>query len=121
MSIFCARSLTAVALSVLTFLSVVQAAPHQMPHEMSHEMSMPMPQPMAAEVYHGHGVVKKVTDHSVSIAHLPVATLSWPAMTMTFSLPSVGTLPVVKAGETVDFTFSQQAEGYQLTSVTPTK
>lgn len=115
MSIFCARSLTAVALSVLTFLTVAQAAPHQMPHEMS------MAHPMAAEVYHGHGVVKKVTDHSVSIAHLPVAALSWPAMTMTFSLPSVGTLPVVKAGETVDFTFSQQAEGYQLTSVIPTK
>lgn len=110
-----ARFFTAVALSVSAFFTVAHAASHDMTHEMS------MAQSMAAEVYHGHGVVKKVTDDSISIAHKPIAALNWPAMTMTFSLPEAGALPVVKAGETVDFTFSQQSEGYKITSVTPTK
>lgn len=117
MSIFSVRSLAAVALSVFAFFTVAHAASH----EMSHEMSMPMAQPMTTEIYHGHGVVKKVTNDSMSIAHLPVSALNWPAMTMTFSLPDAGVLPVVKAGDTVDFTFSQQAEGYKIASVTPTK
>ncbi|HKM95631.1 MAG TPA: copper-binding protein [Buttiauxella sp.] len=117
MSIFSARALSAIALSVLTFITVAHAASH----DMSHDMPMPMEQHMAAEIYHGQGVVKKATARSVSIAHKPIAALNWPAMTMTFSLPENATLPVVKAGDTVDFTFSQQAEGYALVSVTPTK
>lgn len=117
MSIFSARFFAAVALPVFAFFNVTYAASH----EMSHEMSMPMAQPMSVEIYHGHGVVKKVTPDSISIAHKPIPALNWPAMTMTFSLPEAGTLPEVNAGETVDFTFSQQAEGYKLASVTPTK
>ena len=115
MSAISARFFTAIALSVSAFFTVAHAASHDMNHEMS------MAQPMAAEVYHGHGVVKKVTNDSILIAHKPIAALNWPAMTMTFSLPDAGSLPTVKAGDTVDFTFSQQAEGYQLASVTPTK
>ena len=115
MSAISARFFTAVALSVSAFFTVAHAASHDMNHEMS------MAQPMAAEVYHGHGVVKKVINDSISIAHKPIAALNWPAMTMTFSLPEAGALPVVKAGETVDFTFSQQSEGYKIASVTPTK
>jgi Cu(I)/Ag(I) efflux system protein CusF len=40
---------------------------------------------------------------------------------MTFRLPSDGGLPPLKAGDKVDFSFSQQADGYSLISVTPTK
>jgi Cu(I)/Ag(I) efflux system protein CusF len=117
MTIFSVRSLTAAALSIFAFFTVAHAAST----DMSHEMSMPMAQHMTTEIYHGHGVVKKVTNDSISIAHLPVSALNWPAMTMTFSLPDAGGLPVVKAGDTVDFTFSQQADGYTLASVTPIK
>ncbi len=108
MSVFFARILAAIALSV----SVANAATHDM--TMHHAMP-------AAGVYQSHGVVKKVAADALSIAHKPVPALNWPAMTMTFSLPAKGTLPQLKAGDTVDFTFSQQGEGYQLTSVTPTK
>jgi Cu(I)/Ag(I) efflux system protein CusF len=75
----------------------------------------------AAGVYQSHGVVKKVAADALSIAHKPIPALNWPAMTMTFSLPAEGMPPHLKAGDTVDFTFSQQGEGYRLTSVTPTK
>lgn len=115
MSVIFARSFAAAVLSVFAFFSVAHAASHEMSHEMS------MTQPGSAEIYHGHGVIKKVTADSISIAHKPIAALNWPAMTMTFSLPEAGSLPTVKAGDTVDFTFSQQAEGYQLASVTPIK
>ncbi|MCT4700691.1 copper-binding protein [Enterobacteriaceae bacterium H20N1] len=108
MSTILARLFAAIALSA----SVANAAAHDM--SLHHEMP-------AAEVYQSHGVIKKVAADSLSIAHKPVPALSWPAMTMTFSLPAQGTLPPLKAGDTVDFTFSQQADGYQLTSVTPTK
>ena len=119
MSIFSARSLSAIALSVFAFITVAHAASTEMSHDMA--MSMPMENHMAAEIYHGQGIVKKTTADSISIAHKPITALNWPAMTMTFSLPESGSLPVVKAGDAVDFTFSQQAEGYQLASVTPTK
>lgn len=115
MSIISVRSLTAVALSIFAFFTVAHATSTDMSHD------MPMAQQMAAEVYHGQGVVKKASANSISIAHLPIAALNWPAMTMTFSLPEASSLPVVKVGDTIDFTFSQQAEGYQLASVTPTK
>ncbi|WBM69624.1 copper-binding protein [Buttiauxella sp. WJP83] len=117
MSIFSARSFSAFVLSVFTFITVAHAAST----DMSHDMAMPMENHMAAEIYHGQGVVKKTTANSISIAHKPIVALNWPAMTMTFSLPESGSSPVVKAGDAVDFTFSQQAEGYQLSSVTPTK
>ncbi|WP_435954613.1 copper-binding protein [Dryocola sp. BD626] len=112
MSTIFTRLLAAFALSV----SVAHAASHDMPHVMSTHHDLP-----AGEVYQSHGVVKKVTATSLSIAHKPVPALNWPAMTMTFGLPSAGTLPQVKAGDAVDFTFSQQADGYRLNSVTPTK
>ncbi|NIY47424.1 copper-binding protein [Cedecea colo] len=108
MPVIFARILAAIALSA----SVANAA--------THDMAMPHEMP-AAEVYQSHGVVKKVAADSLSIAHKPVPALNWPAMTMTFSLPAKGILPQLKAGDTVDFTFSQQGDGYRLTSVTPTK
>lgn len=125
MSIFSARSITAALLTLFAFFTVAHASSDDMSqvmkHEMSHEIAMPMAQSMAAEVYQGHGVVKKITANSISIAHQPIAALNWPAMTMTFSLPEAGVLPVVKVGDTVDFTFSQHSEGYKIASVTPTK
>ncbi|RPH26876.1 hypothetical protein EHN07_11480 [Buttiauxella warmboldiae] len=121
MSVFSARLLSAAALSVLAFFTVAHAASDAMSHEMKHGASHEMSMPMAAEIYHGHGVIKKVSNDSLSIAHQPVAALNWPAMTMTFRLPETGALPVVNVGDTVDFTFSQQAEGYRLDSVTPAK
>lgn len=123
MSVLYARSLSAVALTLFASLSVAHAASddmsHALKHDMSHEMSMT--QPAASDIYHGQGVVKKVTQHTISIAHQPIPALNWPAMTMTFSLPAEGTLPVVNVGEEIAFSFSQQADGYQLASVTPTK
>ncbi|HEY1846457.1 MAG TPA: copper-binding protein [Buttiauxella sp.] len=109
MSVIFARMFAVLALSAV---SAAFAAPHDM--SVHHEMS-------AAGVYQSQGVVKKVAVGTVSIAHHPVPALNWPAMTMTFRLPSDGDLPPLKAGDKVDFSFSQQADGYSVVSVTPTK
>ncbi len=101
---------------LLGILALSASAASAAVHDLSAHHETP-----AAGVYQSHGVVKKVAADSLSIAHNPIPALNWPAMTMTFSLPAEGMLPHLKAGDTVDFTFSEQGEGYQLTSVTPTK
>ena len=75
-------------------------------HDMSeHQMAM---QPAAQTRHEGHGIIKAVNEkaHKVQIAHEPIATLEWPAMTMWFALGSP--LPQdIKVGDNVKFELEQ--------------
>ena len=55
--------------------------------------------------------------NSVTIAHEPVSTMNWPAMTMTFKVKDKALLQKVKEGEKVDFEFVQQGKDYVVTAV----
>lgn len=105
------RALTGV-LAVLSF-SAVQA--HEMNHDMNHDMAQHAS--MQAHVYHAQGVIKKITPQSISISHKAIPDLNWPPMTMQFELPD--TMPSqMTVGEKVDFAFVQNANGYQIVSLT---
>lgn len=74
----------------------------------------------AAEIHATSGTVTAVNGAMVTIAHLPVASLNWPGMTMAFNAAQLD-ISAITAGSLVDFQFIQAAGGsYQLTAIVVT-
>ena len=73
----------------------------------------------SAKTHHARGVVKKVEPKTgqVTLAHEPVKTLNWPAMTMDFQVRDKAVLDKLKAGQTIEFDFEQSGTGYVVTVV----
>ena len=69
--------------------------------------------------HNGVGVVKSVDSDkgTVSIAHEPVTSMSWPAMTMTFKAKDKAMLEHVKPGAKVEFSFVQSGKDYIVTKI----
>jgi Cu(I)/Ag(I) efflux system periplasmic protein CusF len=65
------------------------------------------------------GTVSKIdpTKNAVTIAHGPVPTMKWPAMTMTFAVKDKAMLDKLAAGKKVEFEFVQQGNNYVITEV----
>ena len=80
---------------------------------------MEMKKEAPAGVHRATGVVKSVdpAKGTVSIAHGPVASLSWPAMTMGFAAEDRKLLQNLKPGAKVEFEFVQQGSRYVVTSI----
>jgi len=72
-----------------------------------------------AQEHHGSGTVTKVDPgkSSVTIAHGPVQTMNWPAMTMTFKAKDKKMLDKVKQGDKVEFTFTQSGKDYVISQI----
>lgn len=71
-----------------------------------------------AKPHKAAGTVTKVDAASskVTIAHGPVQTLKWPAMTMTFLVEDKALLGELSSGRKVEFEFVQQGRDYVITS-----
>ena len=65
------------------------------------------------------GVVKRVDRDkgAVTLAHDPVASLKWPAMTMSFLVKDKAMLDKLPEGRKVEFEFVQQGKDYVITGV----
>ena len=65
------------------------------------------------------GVVKSVDQAkgSVMLAHDPVPSLKWPAMTMPFLVKDKPLLDKLQPGKKVEFEFTQQGKDYVITTV----
>lgn len=72
-----------------------------------------------ADGHHGTGVVKSVDSNKgvVTIAHEPIKTLGWPAMTMGFKTKDPKVLAHAKPGERVRFTLVQAGKNYVITAL----
>ncbi len=72
-----------------------------------------------AAVHKGAGTVTKVDPgkSTVTIAHGPVQSMKWPAMTMTFKAKDKAMLDKVKQGEKVEFSFVQSGKDYIVTEI----
>lgn len=68
------------------------------------------------KIYSGSGTVKSITGNQMTIAHGPIASIGWPAMTMAYTAEP-GLESGVKAGDQVDFSFKKNGGAYVLTSV----
>ena len=65
------------------------------------------------------GVVKKVDPKAgtVTLAHDPVKSLNWPAMTMGFTVKDKALLDKLQADKKIEFEFVQQGNDYVITFV----
>ena len=65
----------------------------------------------------GTGTVKKIdaAKRVVTLAHGPIASLRWPAMTMSFELKDAALAKGIKAGDAVDFELVRSQDSYVIT------
>ena len=80
--------------------------------------NMPMKNDTAA-THKATGVVKSVDakNSTVVFAHEPVASMKWPAMTMTFKADDPKLVQGLTTGQKVNFEFTQRGKDYVLTSI----
>ena len=75
---------------------------------------------IAATVSHGGVATVKAIDLDkgiVKLAHSPIASLNWPAMTMNFKTKERTLLQGIKVGDVVTFTFIQLNGDYVITHI----
>jgi len=74
---------------------------------------------LEAKTHKGVGTVKKVdpAGGKVTLAHGPIQTMNWPAMTMTFSVKDKAILGKLSQDKKVEFEFVPQGSDYVITSV----
>jgi len=72
-----------------------------------------------APSHKGVGTVKKVdpAGGKVTIAHGPIPTMKWPAMSMTFTVKDKALLGKFSQDKKVEFEFVEQGSNYVITSV----
>ena len=71
----------------------------------------------APATHSGTGTVKKIAAAKgvVTLAHGPIASLRWPAMTMSFELKDAALAKGIKAGDAVDFELVRSQDSYVIT------
>jgi Cu(I)/Ag(I) efflux system protein CusF len=76
-------------------------------------------QAQAPAAHEATGIVKSVdpAKGAVMLAHDPVKSLKWPAMTMPFTVKDKALLDKLQPGRKVQFEFVQQGRNYIITSV----
>jgi Cu(I)/Ag(I) efflux system protein CusF len=113
------KSFPAVVISIaLTLVLVHQALADQQTGSMA-GMKMD-PAPAATQTTHSAtGVVKQLDSAAgkVTISHGAIPSLSWPAMTMTFSVKDKGLMNKLVVGKTIDFQITKEGTDYVVTSV----
>lgn len=75
----------------------------------------------SAQAHRALGMVKSVNaaKRTATIAHEPVLSLKWPAMTMSFKAKDKATFEQLKPGAEVNFEFEQRGKEYVITAVNP--
>jgi Cu/Ag efflux protein CusF len=86
-------------------------------------MRMGKNMPCANQTAQGTGVVEAIdtAKGTVTIKHQAVASIHWPAMTMTFKANPPSLLKDVKVGEKVNFTLHPAGANSTVTAITPVK
>lgn len=105
------------SLAAILVLSATTAMAQQ---KMDGMKTMPMGKPAAGQTVHiAKGKVTKVDAGAnvVTLAHEPVKSLNWPAMTMGFQVKDKMLLDKLIVGNTVDFEFAQGDKVYVITNV----
>lgn len=91
--------------------SEVAAAPAQAPADGARSDSSPL--------HLTEGAITELRSDAITIAHEPVPSLQWGAMTMSFRLPEKPLPPELKVGDRVSFSFAQTEQGdFQIDTLT---
>lgn len=105
---------------ILALLVPTMAALAQTKMDDMKGMDMPKkPAATAPMVHKAMGTVKKVDAKAgvVTLAHEPVKTMNWPAMTMGFKVKDKMLMDKLTDGKKVEFEFMQEDKDYVLTGV----
>ncbi|MBX3624157.1 MAG: efflux RND transporter periplasmic adaptor subunit [Rhizobacter sp.] len=79
------------------------------------------PQPSASPAMHeGSGKVIEVSETEITLDHGPIASLKWPAMQMPFKLAQPGLARGLKAGDAVQFSFTQSGDEHVIERIART-
>lgn len=80
---------------------------------------MEMQDPKAGPVHQAKGKVTKVdrAKGTVTIAHGPVASLKWPAMSMAFGVKDKAMLDKIEPGANVEFAFVQSGRNHTIIEI----
>jgi Cu(I)/Ag(I) efflux system protein CusF len=83
------------------------------------DMKMDKKKSAKGEAHKATGKVTRVdpAKNSVTIAHEPVSSMNWPAMTMSFKVKDKKMLEKAKNGQKVEFTFVQSGKDYTITDI----
>ena len=109
-----------IALSLVLALSIaIPAVSHAQSGDMKGMDMGKKPAAGAQTAHKATGVVKKVDPKAgtATLAHDPVKSLNWPAMTMGFTVKDKALLDKLQAGKKVEFDFVQQGKDYVITTV----
>ena len=73
----------------------------------------------ATTTHKGVGVIKDINaaDGVVTLAHEPIKSLNWPAMTMGFKVKDKAMVDKIKPGDKVQFTLVQAGKDYVVTEI----
>lgn len=83
----------------------------------AHAQSGAMQAERNAGAHQATGVVRKIDKNKVTIQHGPVQSLSWPAMTMAFTVKDKALIDRLGKDKKVDFEFRQEGKDYVITAV----
>ena len=117
--------MTVAALLGISSMSHAQSADatprNQMMADTSMDMNMKgmdmksMKMEAAPVTHHGTGTVRKIDAGMVTLSHGPIASLNWPAMTMSFKLKDAALARGIRAGDVVDFELVRSDSDYVVT------
>lgn len=87
--------------------------------DMGKAKGMDMGKAATQTTHAGQGVVKKINAKAgvVTIAHEPVNSMNWPAMTMGFKVKDTMLLDKLAQGKKVHFEFVREGDDYVVTSL----
>lgn len=110
------RSLIAISLIPAATLAMAQG------DDMKGMKGMDMPvqtSPTPRATHMAQGIVKAVNlkDGEVTIAHGPVKTLNWPAMTMAFMVHDKALFNKLSVGKEIQFEITPMGQGYMVSAV----
>jgi len=103
------------ASALITLATLVISAPTVLAQSGDTMKGMDMSKkPTAGTAHKATGVVKKVDPKTgtVTLAHDPVKSLNWPAMTMGFQVKDKMLLDKLQPGKKIEFEFMQQGKDY---------
>ncbi len=114
-----------IAIATLVLAAMLPAAPVLAQQKMDEMKGMDISKSMemgkaASPVTHAaQGVVKKLDPKAgvVTIAHEPINSLNWPAMTMGFKVKDAMLLGKLEEGKKVRFRFVREGDDYVMTSL----
>lgn len=88
-------------------------------HNTSHSIAAPHHRMTAAPcaAHEGEGVITEISGNEITLRHAPIASMNWPAMTMTFQAQSQALLEGLAVGDHVRFRFQESVSGHVIDQI----